>query len=164
MHVSSSSQFWDEMNYKFYKKYHGLDTKHKEWSQIVLQGKPIESMFGRQWQIPLGTKNGEIKIPWTLLTNYPVQGTGADIMMLARISAHRRIKAAKIPCDFISTVHDSIVVDTHTEYLDSLKIIFEEVFRDIPANIKKIFNYDWVTPMACECKFGSNMRDMHKFV
>lgn len=84
-------------------------------------------------------------------------------MMLARIMAYKRIKKAGIDCLFRSTVHDSIVLDCHLKDLQRLKEIFEQVFADLPAEIKKIFGYDWVVPMACECKFGPNMKEMHKF-
>jgi DNA polymerase I-like protein with 3'-5' exonuclease and polymerase domains len=92
-----------------------------------------------------------------------VQGTGADVMMLARIMAYKRIKDAGIPCDFISTVHDSIVVDTRKDNLDQLRNIFDGVFADLPSRIQSVFNYEWTVPMACESKYGPNMKDMHKF-
>lgn len=160
MHVSSKATFWDDMNAKFYGKYQGLDHQHQVWAATVMDGKPIEGPFGRSWYIKNRTPTGEVKVPWTTLTNYPVQGTGADIMMLARIMAHTRIKKEKIPCDFISTVHDSIVLDTHNDCLGILRSIFDSVFADLPREIKKIYGYDWVVPMACETKAGKNMREM----
>jgi len=164
MHVSSSQSFWDGMNEKFYSKYHGLDKKHKEWMQVVASGKPIEGPLGRSWQLDMGRdRYGNLKLPLNQLVNLPVQGTGADIMTIARISAYKRVKKAGIPCDFISTVHDSIVVDTHMEYLSPIRDIFDLVFADIPKNIKAVFGYDWKVPMACESKYGPNMKDMRKF-
>jgi hypothetical protein len=84
-------------------------------------------------------------------------------MMLARIMAKKRIKDANIPCDFISTVHDSIVVDCRESVLHVLKEIFDGVFQDLPSRIHSVFGYDWTVPMACESKYGPNMKDMHKF-
>jgi len=163
MHVSASPAFWDGMNEKFYAKYKGLDRKHQEWMAIVASGSPIVGPLGRSWTIPMGRDyKGELKLPINALTNYPVQGTGADVMTIARIAAYKRIKKAKIPCDFISTVHDSIVVDTHMKYVQDLAAIFDAVFRDIPKNIKGAFGYDWKVPMACESKYGPNMKDMTK--
>lgn len=163
MHVSSDPAFWDDMNEKFYKKYYGIDNQHKVWSDLVVSGKPIVGPLGRHWFIPMGRDaRGNLKIPINALTNYPVQGTGADIMTIARISAYKRIKREGIPCDFISTVHDSIVLDTHVKYLEPIRVIFDQVFADLPKNIKNIFGYDWKVPMACESKFGPNMADMKK--
>lgn len=163
MHVSSDPSFWDEMNEKFYKKYANLDKQHKTWAELVLAGKPIEGPFGRSWAIPTKRDRfGEIKIPWTTLSNYPVQGTGADIMMVARLSAKRRIQEADIFAKWVSTVHDSIVLDIHEKDAKTIADIFDGVFADLPKNFKKLFGYDWKTPMACECKVGPNFKDLTK--
>jgi len=164
MHVSSSSQFWDEMNEKFYSKYDGINRCHYKWKDIVMSGRSIVGPMGRSWSCPpKHDYKGELRVPWTTLTNYPVQGTGADVMMLARIMAKKRISDAGIDCDFISTVHDSIVVDTRERHLERLKLIFDGVFADLPSRIKQVFDYDWIVPMACESKYGKNMKEMHKF-
>lgn len=162
MHVSDSPKFWDDVNEKFYKKYHGLDKQHNIWADTVLRGKCIEGPLGRQWKIPLTP--GSVKIPWTTLTNYPVQGTGADVMMLVRLSAKRRIQERKHlhRVQFISTVHDDIKHDTPSEHIEELTDIYYSVFEDLPKNIKKLFGYDWVVPMACEAKYGPNMGNMQK--
>jgi len=164
MHVSKSQQYWDGMNEQFYRKYHGLNDKHTEWSRVVASGKPIEGPLGRSWKLEMQRdRHGNLKLPLTSLVNYPIQGTGADVMMLARLSANRRVKAAGIDADLISTVHDSIVWDTKERHLQEIKDICDGVFRDIPKNIKKLYGYDWVVPMECESKYGPNMKDMHKF-
>lgn len=163
MHVSSSPKFWDGVNEKFYKKYNGIDKQHHIWKDTVLSGQPIVGPLGREWFIPIEPTPGkEFKIPWTLLSNFPPQGTGADVMMIARISAFNRIQALGIPCKFISTVHDSIVCDVPSEYLQQVADIFYQVFDDLIKNIWKLFKYEWVTPLTCECKYGANMRDTTK--
>lgn len=85
-------------------------------------------------------------------------------MCIARISAYRRIKAAGLQCKFISTVHDSIVVDVPQHLLQQVTDIFYAVFDDLQKNIWKLFKYEWQTPLACECKFGPNMKDMTKIL
>jgi DNA polymerase-1 len=164
MHVSTSPEFWDDMNEKFYKKYSGINSVHQRWKDTVMGGNPIVGPFGRSWSCPPKRNHrGELKVPWTTLTNYPVQGTGADLMMLARIMAKKRIADAGIPCDFISTVHDSIVLDCRNEHLTALRDIFDGVFADLPSRIRNIFGYEWSVPMACESKFGPDMKNMQKF-
>jgi len=163
MHVSTSSNFWDDMNEKFYKKYSELDKTHHRWKDIVMSGKPIVGPLGREWTITIHRDfRGEIKIPWTTLSNYPIQGTGADIMTLARLSANRRIKEAGIEARLISTVHDSICWDAHNKDLQQITDICYQVFDDLPKNIWKIFGYNWETPMTCEAKAGPNMKDQQK--
>lgn len=163
LHVSSSSKYWDSVNEKFYRKYDGIDKCHKAWAQDVMAGRPLEGPLGRSWFIEMGRdRHGELKLPWTTLTNYAVQGTAADVMMIARISAYNRIKKLNIPCKWVSTVHDSIVLDCKTKYLQQLVDVFHQVFADLPQNIWKLFRYEWVVPMACEAKFGQDMKNTQK--
>ena len=163
MHVSTNPAFWDDMNEKFYKKYNALDKTHHRWKDIVMSGKPIVGPLGREWHIPIHRDfRGEIKIPWTTLSNYPIQGTGADVMMLARLSAVKRIKAAGIKADLISTVHDSICWDGQEKDAQQITDICYAVFDDLPKNIYRLFGYNWETPMTCECKGGPNMKEQTK--
>ena len=165
MHVSTSSKFWDAKNEAFYKKYHGIAAYHKSNAAIVVAGRSIEGPLGRSWTIPMGRDyKGELKVPMTQLANYPTQGTGADVMMMARIMAYKRIKRAGIDCKFRSTVHDSICVDAHSKDAQQLTNLFAQVFDDLPQEIHKVFGYDWIVPMTCETKGGPNMKDQKKIL
>jgi hypothetical protein len=165
MHVSSSAKYWDNVNEQFYKKYHGLDKKHHEWADLVVKGRPIIGPLGRFWPVEMTRDyRGELKLPWTILTNYPVQGTGADVMTVARISFLNRLR--KLGLDkvvlLVSSVHDSIVVDAPSHLLDTITNLFHQVFDDLQANIRKLFKYEWQVPLACEVKYGPNMKQMQK--
>jgi DNA polymerase-1 len=157
-HVSNDARFWDAVNEKFYGKYAGLDALHKSWSELVIRGEPIVGPTGRQWLID----RKDWKIPWTTLSNYPVQGTGADVMMLARISFYRRLKASGIPALLVSTVHDSIVVDVEDKYVPDVVKLMYEVFDDLVENINLVFKCGWNVPLACEVKMGPNQKDQQK--
>lgn len=162
-HVSNKPAFWDDVNEQFYRKYNGLDATHKEWCDLVVAGRDIVGPTGRAWTIPMGTDyNGNRKIPWTTLTNYPVQGTGADAMMIARISFWRRLSASKLPVKLVSTVHDSIVVDAPASCVTDVVRLMYEVFDDLVKNINLIFKCDWNVPLACEVKIGPNQKDQRK--
>lgn len=155
--VSADPDYWDEINKKFYTKYKGIDTCHSEWAQLVAKKKPIVSPIGREWLIPL-TPLGEL--PWTTLTNYPVQGTGADIMAIARISLRNRLLQKPYSAKLISTVHDSIVVDVTEECVPDIAATMAAVFSDIPANIKKLWGIELPLKFPCEVKAGKNLKDM----
>lgn len=161
MHVSDSPRFWDAVGEKFYAKYKGIDECHKAWAELVVAGIPLEGPTGRQWTIEMtrGPK-GDLRIPWTKLTNYPVQGTGADVMMIARISFWRRLKASGIPALLVSTVHDSIVVDVEDRYVQAVVQLMYEVFDDLVMNLNRTFKCNWNVPLAGEVKVGMNMLDM----
>ncbi len=160
MHVSTSAKFWDDVGVKFYKKYNGLDTWHKELADIVMRREPLVTPLGREFLINNRDKKGEIFVPWTLLTNYPVQGTAADIMSIARVSFSNRFKKAGFKGKIIQTVHDDIKTDVPDNEVQDVAVLFHEVFRDLIQNIKKLFGYSWTVPLACETKIGMNMMDM----
>ena len=165
MHVSTSASYWDKANEKFYEKYKGLDNKHNEWASLVASGSPIIGPTGRFWNIPMGYDyKGNLKLPWTLFTNYPVQGTAADIMTIARISFMSRLakKTWGKLCLLVSSVHDSIVVDAPSYLLQEITNLFYQVFDDLAKNVKKLFSYEWEVPLGCEVKFGNNMKEMTK--
>lgn len=165
MHVSSDPKFWDAVGEKFFAKYSGIDRQHKLWADAVVSGKSLVGPSGREWSISLGRdQHGNIKIPWTVLTNYPVQGTGADVMTIARISFYRRLKASGITALLVSTVHDSIVVDAEKEYVQALAKMFYEVFDDLIKNIKRCWGYDWIVPLDCEVKYGMDNLNMTKLL
>lgn len=163
MHVSKDPSYWDGINEKFYQKYAGIDAIHQVWRELVVNGQPICGPTGRAWTINMQRNyRGELKIPMPTLTNYPVQGTGADVVMVARLSFARRLKASGIPALLISTVHDSIFVDCEAQYVQAIVNLFYQVFDDLAVNVSRTFKMDWNVPLSCECKFGTDMLNMEK--
>lgn len=159
-HVSTEPAFWDEVNAKFYKKYSGLDRWHHELARTVAARLPIVSPLGREWLLEM--ENGEI--PWTTLSNYPVQGTCADIMMVARITLMRRLMNSTHleSVKLVSTVHDSIVLDAPTELVKEAADLAIASFDAIPANFKKLWNIDLPIPFPGEVKVGPNLKELSK--
>lgn len=165
MHVSTSVAFWEGVAERFFGKYASLPVLHKAWADRVVKGLPIEGPFGRDWFIDMKRhpRTGELQIPWTQLANYPVQGTGADVMMLARLDIHKRVRQhLGDEVLFISTVHDDIKMDAPSKYVQDVVDICHAVFDDLIPTIKKCFGYEWVVPMACEVGVGKNMKDMEE--
>jgi DNA polymerase I-like protein with 3'-5' exonuclease and polymerase domains len=155
--VSNNADFWDDINEKFYKKYKGLDAWHKTLARTVAARKPIVSPFGREWLI-LPTHDG--KLPWTVFTNHPVQGTCADLMTVARVSLWRRMKKLGLRSRLVSTVHDDIKADAPDEEVETVVNLAYEVFADIPLNVKKLFNVDLPVKFPGEVKVGKNLKEM----
>jgi DNA polymerase I-like protein with 3'-5' exonuclease and polymerase domains len=94
-----------------------------------------------------------------------VQGTGADIMALARVSFYNRLKKLNYKdCLLINTVHDSIVIDTIEDHLEVLGEMFHQVFEDLPKNFEKLFLTPFNVPMTCEVLYGQNWEDMEEYL
>lgn len=158
-HVSTDPDYWDQLNLKFYRKYKGIDQCHTKWANRVAERKPIRSPLGREWLI---TPNDDGKLPWTVFTNYPVQGSGADLMMVARVSLSRRLKEGKFNSVLIGTVHDDIRMDCPDEEADDVAQLCYKVFNDIPMNVKRIWGVTLPIPFPAEVYKGPNFKDLEK--
>lgn len=157
MHVSTSVKYWDQVGEKFFQKYKGIDDLYNTNLNIIAKGEPIVGPLGREWLI-----KWEGDLPVTKAVNYPTQGTGHDIMAIARVSFYKRLRQSPYidKTKLISTVHDSIVVDAPGAYKVPLTAMFHGVFADLPKNIYKLFGYTWTVPLTCEVKAGPNLKDM----
>jgi DNA polymerase-1 len=162
-HVSSDAEYWDERNRKFYSKYAGLDSLHKRWTEQVYTTGRITGFSGRVWLFERRERRGRLEYSINEYTNWPVQGTGNDLIAIARVSLRNRLTKGKIPAIIISTIHDSIVVDSPNKYATDVAKVMIEVFDDIPKNIKRLFNHEVAVPFPCEVKMGRNLLEMEKF-
>src|SRR5579859_2820201 len=87
MQVSREPDFWQSVIDGFYRKYGGLAEWHNGLVNNVGKSGKYESPSGRIYYFePYRTEYGELKLPRTKILNYPVQGLGADIVMLSRLS------------------------------------------------------------------------------
>jgi len=92
--------------------------------------------------------------------NYPVQGLGADLMTIARVSLFNRMKGKFTDAKLVNTVHDSIIIDCDDKHTDELSQMMLDVFEDVPKNFQKLFGVEFNLPMKAEVQIGYNWKDM----
>jgi len=90
------------------------------------------------------------------------QGTGADLLAIARVSLRNRLKTGKLRSLLISTVHDSIIADVPEEEKEIVVNMMHETFKSLPANMKKLWGIDSPIPFPAEVKIGTNLKDLVK--
>jgi DNA polymerase I-like protein with 3'-5' exonuclease and polymerase domains len=156
-----SEKFWQGVIDEFYTKYSGLHRWHTKLVQeATLTGKVLLPT-GREYEFTPVKKNGQWVWPRTTILNYPVQGLGADIMAIGRVSLYNRLKALNLPnIKLVNTVHDSIIIDATEDHVDMLVKLNHKVFENIPANFQKLFGVEFNVPMKCEVQVGSNWKEM----
>jgi DNA polymerase I-like protein with 3'-5' exonuclease and polymerase domains len=159
--VSTSESFWQNVIDEFYTKYKGLGQWHKEIVATAMKDRKITMPTGRVYNYEPEVKYGKVKWPRTKILNYPVQGLGADLMAIARVSLSNRFKDMK-DVKLINTVHDSIIVDFNSKVWDNISIvkIVDKCFTDIPLNFEKLFGVKFNLPMRVECQVGSDWGNM----
>lgn len=165
MNVSRSEDFWNDIITEYYNKYVGIAQWHKQLVDTVLRTGELIMPTGRIFpfnriDVAKNTAKWRPKI-----LNYPVQGTGADLVAIGRVTLWRRIKHLGLPCLFQSTVHDSIDLDVDND-LDlcyNICSIVEKSIQDIPVNFKRLFGVDFTLPVNCEIGFGPNLGELEKY-
>ena len=155
--TSTDVAFWEELIRKFYKKYPDIELFHralvKEWKTTGRLTMPT----GRTY-IFEDTKDFNYLRPKIL--NYPVQGLGADLMAIARVSLYKRFMKANLKSLLVSTIHDSIVVDAVSEEKDVIIKMIQQTWDDIPHNYEYLFKDTWSLPSRCEISVGPNLKEM----
>lgn len=150
---------WQKVIDEYYNKYKGLANWHKNILQEVIRNGYIRMPTGRIFEYK---KDSRGNWPETTIKNYPVQGTGADIMSIIRISFRNKWIQNKIEGKRISTVHDSIVVDVPSKEQDRVVQMFYDVYKEMPNNFEKLFKVKYNLPIFCEVSIGNNLYDLEE--
>lgn len=159
--ISTSVDYWRRIIEEYYSKYSGIARWHTNLVQAAMERGEYISPTGRRYSYkPYKNKRGEVTWPRTQILNYPVQGFGTDLMSIARVSAHKRLKDR---VKFINSVHDSILVDSPNEIVYDVCPMLEDVFKDVPKNFEKLFGTPFNLPMSGEVKYGPNWKDMQEY-
>lgn len=160
MGVSSNERFWQEVIDKYYAKYHGIARWHKEIDYESKATGILRIPSGRYYPFAYEKTDWGLKWPDTKVKNYPVQGFGADLVLLARLEVAHRLREANIVALLLSTIHDSIVVDTPSENVVAVARLLKDSIEAVPSLCKKVWKYDFSLPLTCEVSAGMNKKDM----
>ncbi len=88
----------------------------------------IRTLYGRIRQIPeLSSSNFmQRNFGERVAMNSPIQGTAADIIKIAMIRVHERLQREKLRSSLILQIHDELLVETHKEEVEEVKMIIRE--------------------------------------
>lgn len=159
MSVSRDQDFWQDVIDRFYIKYSGIAEWHKKIIETAQFTGRLEIPSGRFFPIVPDYRK---RNPWphTNIKNYPVQGYGADLVMLARLRARRLIIESGLEALLISTVHDSIVVDTPSKNVYNISKILKQSIEEVPSLCHRVFGHEFKLPLTCEIQVGPNKKEM----
>lgn len=157
--VGYDEKQWQGVIDTYYNKYSGLKAWHKKIvEEVVSTGRLVVPCTGRIYEFE--PEYG--KFPEPKIKNYPVQGLGADIVALARVSLYNRIRRLRQTDKrwelvlLINTIHDSLMLDIPADMVKEVHNLIDEVFVDLPRNFEKIFGKEFNLKVRVETKVGSN--------
>jgi DNA polymerase I-like protein with 3'-5' exonuclease and polymerase domains len=100
------------------------------------------------------------------LKNYPVQGTGGEIVQMVLgylwrwfVSNDNFANRALLT----NTVHDCVWVDMHPDVVDTVIPGMKRIMEAVPLMLKKHFNMECPVPFPVEAEVGPNMLDLHHY-
>lgn len=110
----------------------------------------VKTLFGRKRAIPElnAASVHQRNLGERLAMNTPVQGTAADIIKLAMISIHRRLRERNLESRLILQVHDELLLEVKEKELDEIRDIVKEEMEgviqlDVPLTVEIGFGRDW---------------------
>lgn len=140
---------WEKIKDAYYEKYSGIREWHRKLIDEVMHNGHYIGPTGRYYDYRDILKNPEwYYVP--KIKNYPVQGLGAEVVMVARISLWKRWKPEYGL--LVNTIHDSIIIDTPTEMVYNIISTVNGVFEDLPTNLNRTFKMEWNLPLKAEVK------------
>ena len=155
--VSTSEKYWQGIIDEYYDKYRGIKKWHEGLINHAKRHGQLEIPSGRFYPI---APDENWKWPITVIKNYPVQGFGADLVMLARLQAMKELKHAKLRALLISTIHDSVVADCPDDEVEEVGRILNLSVESVPSLCRMVFGYDFSLPLTAEVQYGKNKKNM----
>jgi DNA polymerase I-like protein with 3'-5' exonuclease and polymerase domains len=162
--VKFSVRQWQKVIDEFYSKYAGIAKWHATIERTAKEHGFLTVPSGRYYNfVPTRTNWDEWKWPITQIKNYPVQGFGADLVMLARVEAFNNFIAGGYEGFFIQTIHDSIVFDIPSHLCYTISMLCKNAVEKVPDLCRQHFNYDFTLPLNSEILIGPNKKDLEPY-
>lgn len=158
--ISNKPEYWQNVMDEFYLKYQGMKSWHSKLVLEAMETGRVTIPTGRFFSFSPYLKGGQMIWPRTTILNYPVQGLGADLMVIARVLMHSAMKTQKLSSKLICTVHDSMLYDCPDEEVETMIGLFYKVWKQIPRSFEKLYGVEYNVPCRVEVKFGPNWEEM----
>lgn len=119
----------------------------------------------RTWDSPSFLKKRGIEDSFSPpeLKNYPVQGTGGEVvqMILGKLWRHFVANDNYEGLAYlVNTVHDCVWVDNHLSISKQVHADIKRIMENVPVYMKEIYGMDVVVPFPVEVESGPNMLEL----
>jgi DNA polymerase-1 len=138
----------------YLEKYHGVRDYQK---RIVAEAKQkgwVATLYGRRRALPeLKSANFSVRsFGERVALNMPIQGTAADIIKLAMVRVHARLKAEALDAKLILQVHDELIVECPESEAETVKTILTEEMQGA-AQLS--------VPLTADANVGASWAEAH---
>ncbi len=112
----------------YFSKYENIKGYLENTVAGAMENGYVETLYNRRREIPeiLSSNYNMREFGKRIAMNTPIQGTSADIIKIAMIRVHNRLKSENMKSKLILTVHDELLIEAHKEEADQVKVILKE--------------------------------------
>ena len=138
----------------YLEKYHGVRDYMKQIVETAKAQGYVSTVYGRRRYLPeLKSSNFNMRsFGERVALNMPVQGTAADIIKLAMVNVHRRLKADGLKARLILQVHDELIVECPGEEAEQVRqLLTEEMENAAQLSV----------PLLAEAHIGHSWAEAH---
>ena len=138
----------------YLEKYHGVRDYMKQIVETAKAQGYVATIYGRRRYLPeLKSSSFNMRsFGERVALNMPVQGTAADIIKLAMVNVHRRLKGEGLKARLILQVHDELIVECPGEEAEQVRQILTEEME----NASRLS-----VPLLAEAHIGHSWAEAH---
>lgn len=163
--ISDSPKYWRDMIDGFYEKYSGLYRWHGDLVRTVTTKGMLSIPTGRSYYFTPSRKRGELVWPRTQILNYPVQGFASEWVKVGRVVLLRMLRERLPEALFISSVHDSLVLDVREQDVGrALQLLYDVVHTYTATVFSRLYGYTFAMPIRGEVFYGPNQKDLKEWI
>ncbi len=120
---------------KYFEQFAGVKKYVDQTIKFAREEGYVETLFGRRRSIPeLKADNFQLRAAGErMAVNMPIQGTAADLMKMAMIAVHEKLKAKsyKLKASMILQVHDELVLEVKKGLEDEVGSLVKEAMENV---------------------------------
>jgi len=138
----------------YYKTYPKLSSYIADQVEFARQNGYVSTVLGRRRYLKdINSRNQVVRgAAERNAVNAPIQGSAADIIKLAMINIHNKLKAGNYKTRMLLQVHDELVFDAHKEELEEMKTMIRTEMENA---------YKLQVPLDVEIGIGQNWLEAH---
>lgn len=126
----------------------------EQQKQLARERGYAATLFGRKRYLPdINSHNGTVRsFAERNAVNAPIQGTAADIIKMAMVAIHRRLKAEGLQAQMIMQVHDELNFNVPVAEVERVRAI-------VVGEMENVVHLS--VPLVAECGVGHNWLEAH---
>ncbi len=147
---------------RYFATYPGVKRYIEETQALAREQGYVETLLGRRRYFPVLKTTATSAAAYNLrqaaeraAINHPIQGTAADIIKLAMIALHGRLRSAGLAARMTLQVHDELVLETPEGEVQAVAALVKETMEDA---------YDLDAPLKVDMEFGPNWFDQSPII